>query len=152
MDFLLFPFERLYHNESMKGDVCFISLNLIKLIGCNKTHFIHWPCRHLFKTLYDHLPVEIFRSDFVKLGSKILHLFFAEKWSLAPTAIIMFTVAILQQAMVKPSNIIAHKKDFKLHAQPQTGAYSCYTFLLVIQYESYIGLASSDQFLGHALF
>ena len=28
VDVLLCPFERLYHNESMKGVVCFISLNL----------------------------------------------------------------------------------------------------------------------------
>ena len=40
-------------------------------------------------------------------------------WS--PAAI----VAILQQATVKPPNIIAHEKGFKSHAQPQTGAYSC---------------------------
>ena len=38
----------------------------------------------------------------------------------------MFTVAILQKAKVKPPNIIAHEKDFKFHAQPKTGEYSCY--------------------------
>ena len=46
--------------------------------------------------------------------------------SLYPTAIVMFTVAMLQQATVKPSNINAHEKGFKCHAQPQTGAYSCW--------------------------
>ena len=45
------------------------------------------------------------------------------------TAIVMFTVAILEQATlttVKPPNIIAHENDFKFNAQPQTGAYSCF--------------------------
>ena len=44
---------------------------------------------------------------------------------LSPTAIVVFTVAILQQTRVKPPNIIAHEKGFKIHAKPQTGAYSC---------------------------
>ena len=39
----------------------------------------------------------------------------------------MFTVAILQLATVKPPNIITHEKSFQFHAQPQTGAYSCYS-------------------------
>ena len=42
----------------------------------------------------------------------------------SPTAIVMFTVAILKQATVKPANIIAQEKGFKFHAQPQTGASS----------------------------
>ena len=37
---------------------------------------------------------------------------------LSPTAIVVFTVAILQQTRVKPSNIIAHEKGFKIHAKP----------------------------------
>ena len=44
---------------------------------------------------------------------------------LSPTAIVMFTVAMLQQATVMPPNIIAHEKGFEFHAQPLTGAYSC---------------------------
>ena len=40
------------------------------------------------------------------------------------TAIVMFSVAILQQATAKPPNIIAHEKSFKFTAQPQTGANS----------------------------
>ena len=44
---------------------------------------------------------------------------------ISPTAIVMFTVAILQRATVKPPNIIAHEKGFNFHAQPKTGAYSC---------------------------
>ena len=32
----------------------------------------------------------------------------------------MFIVAILQQATVKPPNIIAHEKGFKFHAQHET--------------------------------
>ena len=35
-----------------------------------------------------------------------------------PKAIVMFTVAILQRATVKPPNIIAHGKGFKFHVQP----------------------------------
>ena len=38
----------------------------------------------------------------------------------------MLAVAILQQATVKPPNIIAHEKVLTFQAQPQTGAYSCY--------------------------
>ena len=38
---------------------------------------------------------------------------------LSPTAIVMFTFAILQQATVKLPNIIAHEKGFKFTAQIQ---------------------------------
>ena len=41
----------------------------------------------------------------------------------------MFTVAILQRATVKPTNNLDHEKDFKFHAQPQTGAYSCFSVI-----------------------
>ena len=44
---------------------------------------------------------------------------------LSPTAIVMFTVATLQRATIKPPNIISLENGFKFHAQPQTGAYSC---------------------------
>ena len=33
---------------------------------------------------------------------------------LSPTAIVMFTVAILQRAAVKPPSIIAHEKGFQI--------------------------------------
>ena len=42
------------------------------------------------------------------------------------TAIAMFSVALLPQASVNPPNIVDHENGFKCHAQPQTGAYSCY--------------------------
>ena len=45
---------------------------------------------------------------------------------LSPTAIIMFTVFILQQATVKPPNIIAHEKGFKFYEQPQTMAHNVF--------------------------
>ena len=38
----------------------------------------------------------------------------------------MFAVPILQRATIEPPNIITHKKGFTFHAQPQTGAYSCW--------------------------
>ena len=50
---------------------------------------------------------------------------FSDVCGLFSPAAIMFTVAMLQQATVKPPNIIAHEKDFKFHVQAQTGAYSC---------------------------
>ena len=40
------------------------------------------------------------------------------------TAIVMFSVAILQEATAKPPNILAHEKSFKFTAPPQTGANS----------------------------
>ena len=44
---------------------------------------------------------------------------------LSLTTIVMFRVAILQQASLKAPNIIAHQMGLKCHAQPQlTGAYS----------------------------
>ena len=42
---------------------------------------------------------------------------------LSPAAIVTFTVTILQQATVKPPNIIVLEKGFTFYAQPQTGAY-----------------------------
>ena len=32
----------------------------------------------------------------------------------------------------QPSNIIAHEKGFKFHAQPQTGAFSCFALCMAL--------------------
>ena len=88
-------------------------------------------------------------SDFVKLGLEILYIYFGKDSLLFCLFVLLqycvfkktfffprtsscsvFTVAILQRATVKPPNIIALEKVFKFHAQPQTGAYSCYVLVL----------------------
>ena len=68
----------------------------------------------------------------------------------------MFTVAILQQATVKPPNFIANEKASKFHAQPQTGAYSCLALfvmgpstLQLLKFLAFIIYYDSFYHLGH---
>ena len=53
----------------------------------------------------------------------------------------------IQQATVKPPNIIAHKQSFKFQVQPQTGAYSCLACTFV---GTQVGLRSQREILNQA--